>query len=321
MKYRRLGSSGIKLSEISLGSWRTFGHSVDLNLAEQLIDKAYELGVNFFDTSDNYENGKAEEILGAAVRKYPRDSYVIGTKVCSITADHANGRGLSRKHIRDSCDASLHRLGLDYIDLYQCHRIDPETSMEETLRTLDDLVRAGKILYYGLSHEVPDLGQVQESVRVAEEYQLYPVVSNQLQFHLLDRQLEQEVMAYDEKMGIGHLIYSPLAQGILTGKYKPGHTDDVYSTRMSLGNGKVKRQLGDWLTDDILGRVEQLGEIATELGISVTQLTLAWTLSHPSVTSCIVGASSVEQVEENCGASNVKLSAETVSLIEAVMSS
>ncbi|MFD0670762.1 aldo/keto reductase [Cohnella sp. GCM10027633] len=319
MQYRRLGNSGVKLSEISLGSWRSFGHSVDRAEAEKLIDFAYESGVNYYDTSDNYESGQAERFIGSILRKYSRDSFVVGTKVCSITAPHANGSGLSRKHIRDSCDASLKRLGLEYIDLYQCHRIDPETSMDETLRTLDDLVRAGKILYYGISHEFPDLGQVQDSVHTTERYGLHPIVSNQQQYHLLDRRLENEVMPYGASRGIGHLIYSPLAQGVLTGKYRPGKAEETESVRLSLGKGKVKRELSAWLSEEVLSRIEQLGEIAEEERVSLTQLTLAWTLSHPEVTSCIVGASSVTQLDENIRASGIALSAETVSRMEAIM--
>src|SRR5579871_725277 len=222
MQYRWLGSSGIKISEICLGSWLTYGNATEDATAEACIDRAYELGINFFDTANVYARGKSEEMVGRALKKYPRASYVVATKVFFPMDDGPmpNNRGLSRKHIIEQCEASLKRMGLDYIDLYQCHRYDTETPLEETLRALDDLVSQGKILYLGFSQwSAP---QIADAVKFQEAHNLDRFVSSQPYYNLLGRGVEKEVIPVCEREGIGQIVFSPLAQGVLTGKYRPG---------------------------------------------------------------------------------------------------
>jgi aryl-alcohol dehydrogenase-like predicted oxidoreductase len=304
MRYRRLGAAGIKVSEIALGSWLTYGGHVADQAAERCIHRAYELGVNLFDTANVYRLGAAERVVGQALRRYPRESYVLATKVYHPMGEGPNERGLSRKHIVESCHASLERLGVDYVDLLQCHRFDPDTPLEETLRALDDLVSAGKVLYVGVSEWSAD--QLDEARELADRLLLRPIRSNQPQYSLLWRRIEDDVIPASERLGIGQIVWSPLAQGVLTGKYRPreatprdsraGHPDPHTSQFVRL-----------FMREDILEGVQRLRAIADGLGISMAQLSIAWVLRQPNVASAIVGASRPDQVDENCAASGIEL--------------
>jgi aryl-alcohol dehydrogenase-like predicted oxidoreductase len=216
LEYRRLGGSGLKVSEIALGSWLTYGGSVAEERARECIRRAYELGINFFDTANVYARGAAEEIVGRALKGFARESYVLATKVYFPMGEGPNDRGLSRKHIMEQCHASLRRLGVDYVDLYQCHRYDTETPLEETLRALDDLVRQGKVLYVGVSEW--SAGQISEALRIADEMGFDRIVSNQPCYNMIQRHIERRVMPLCEVEGVGQVVFSPLAQGVLTGK-------------------------------------------------------------------------------------------------------
>lgn len=314
MQYRRLGQSGLKVSEISLGSWLTYGGSVADKQSEAVIDKAYELGINFFDTANVYKRGAAEEIVGRALRKYQRDSYVLATKVFFPMGDGPNDRGLSRKHIKEQCDASLKRLGVDYIDLYQCHRYDPNTPLEETLRALDDLVTQGKVLYIGVS-EWTAL-QINEAVHLAKELNLDRIVSNQPQYNMLNRYIEKEVVPVSESYGIGQVIFSPLAQGVLTGKYTIGQPVPEGSRATDPGSQQFIERV---LKEEYLLKVEKLKPVAARNEISLSQLALAWNLRLDNISSCIIGASRPEQVEENVKAAGVKLSEADLNEIEEIL--
>ncbi|MDA5108094.1 aldo/keto reductase family protein [Brevibacillus thermoruber] len=314
MNYRRLGNSGLKVSEISLGSWLTYGGYVGREEAISTIDKAYELGINFFDTANIYMNGEAEKVVGEALRKYPRESYVLATKVWGPMGDRPNDRGLSRKHIMEQCEASLKRLGLDYIDVYYCHAFDNDTPMEETLRAMDDLVRQGKVLYVGISNWTA--AQIAEAVSIMDKYLLHRIVANQPLYNMFAREIEKEIIPLCERNGIGQVVYSPLAQGVLAGKYRTVN-DAPAGSRASdkHGNQTVK----SWLKEENLRKVERLRPIAEELGLSLAQLALAWTLRQPNVSSAIIGASVPEQVEHNVKASGVTIPDETLATIDEIL--
>ncbi|GGH84664.1 voltage-dependent potassium channel beta subunit [Pullulanibacillus pueri] len=313
MQYRRLGKTGLKVSEISLGSWLTYGGYVEEQKAVASIDKAYELGINFFDTANVYMRGEAEKIVGKALRKYPRSSYVLATKVFGKMGDGPNDQGLSRKHILEQCDASLTRLGLDYVDIYYCHRFHQETPLEETLRALDDLVRQGKILYIGVSEWTAE--QISEAVHLADKKLLDRIVVNQPNYSMLHRNIEAEIIPVSEKHGIGQVVFSPLAQGVLTGKYKKGEQAPAGSRA-----AQKDLNLSRLLTDDNLDKVEQLKSVAAEEGLSLAQLALAWILRQENVASTLVGASRPEQLEENVKASGITLSKEALDHIETILS-
>lgn len=314
MKYRRLGNSGLKVSEISLGSWLTYGGYVGREEAISTIDKAYELGINFFDTANIYMNGEAEKVVGEALRKYPRESYVLATKVWGPMGDRPNDRGLSRKHIMEQCEASLKRLGLDYIDVYYCHAFDNDTPMEETLRAMDDLVRQGKVLYVGLSNWTA--AQIAEAVSIMDKYLLHRIVANQPLYNMFAREIEKEIIPLCERNGIGQVVYSPLAQGVLAGKYRTVNDAPAGSRAADKhGNQTVK----SWLKEENLRKVGRLRPIAEELGLSLAQLALAWTLRQPNVSSAIIGASVPEQVEHNVKASGVTIPDETLATIDEIL--
>lgn len=313
MQYRRLGNTGLKVSEISLGSWLTYGGYVEEQNATASIDKAYDLGINFFDTANVYMRGEAEIVVGKALKKYQRDSYVLATKVFWPMGDGPNDRGLSRKHIIEQCNASLKRLNTDYVDIYYCHRYDKETPLEETLRALDDLVRQGKVFYVGVSEWTAE--QITEAVHLADKKLLDRIVVNQPQYSMLERYIEKEVLPVCEKHGIGQVVWSPLAQGVLTGKYKKGEKAPEGS-RAAQENLK---SLFGLLKDENLDKVEQLKEVAADHQLSLPTLALAWILRQPNVASALVGASRPEQLEENVKASGVKLSDETLARIEDIL--
>lgn len=313
MKYRRLGNSGLKVSEISLGSWLTYGGYVGNDPAVQSIEQAYDLGVNFFDTANVYERGEAEKVMGKALSRYPRESYVLATKVFNTMGDGPNDRGLSRKHIKEQAEASLKRLGTDYIDIYYCHRYDPETPLEETLRALDDLVTQGKVLYIGVSEWTP--AQIVEAYAIADRLLLDKLIVNQPVYNMFNRYIEKEIIPIGEAKGFGQVVFSPLAQGLLTGKYRIGQPVPADS-RAASKNWDEKR-----LNEASLRKVEQLGKISDELGIKLSQLAIAWILRQINVASALVGASRPEQVVENCAASGIVLSDDVLQAIEAILQS
>src|ERR687889_1439352 len=311
MEYRRLGGSGVKVSEISLGSWLTYGGSVAEEQAAACINRAYEIGINFFDTANVYMHGAAEEIVGRALKGIERDDYFLATKVYFPMGDGPNDRGLSRKHIMEQCHASLRRLGTDYIDLYQCHRYDDETPLEETLRALDDLVRQGKVHYVGVSEWTA--GQIEEALRLADELGLDRLVANQPEYSILRPRIEAEVLPLCAREGVGQVVWSPLAQGVLTGKYRKGQAPPADSRAASRRMGSF---VGRFLTDEVLDAAERLRVVADEAGLSMAQLALAWVLRDPTVASAIVGASRPEQLEDNCAAAGRRLDAEVLAAVD-----
>lgn len=313
MQYRNLGRTGMKVSEISLGTWLSCDSLEAKTESINIIDKAYELGVNFFDTASSYSAGRSETILGEALKKYPRNSYVLATKVYFPMGPGVNDMGLSRKNIFQQVEASLKRLGTDYIDLYYCHWFDLNTPVEETLRAMDDLVHQGKILYIGVSNWTA--AQISEGLRVCDNYRLYKMAANQPSYNLFDRYIEKESIPLCEKNGISQVVYSPLAQGILTGKYKKGMKAPEGSRAANPG-AKAAVTVWDYLNDELLDKVEGLEKIAAEMGISLSQLTLAWILRQPNVASTITGASRPSQVEENVKASGTKLAGDVLEKIE-----
>jgi len=314
MQYRHLGSAGVRISSIGLGSWLTYSDSVEEKTATECIHEAYNLGVNFFDTANAYNRGKTEEVVGRALKEFSRDSFVLATKVYFPMGDGPNDRGLSRKHIMEQCHASLRRLGTDYIDLYQCHRYDTETPLEETLRALDDLVSQGKILYAGVSEW--SAAQIADAVGIAREQHLHKIVSNQPVYNMLTRYIEREIVPLSEREGIGQVVFSPLAQGILTGKYKPGQQPEQ-GTRAA--NEKQNMFMKDLMSDKTLTAVQHLQELAQQQGHTLSQLALAWILRLNNISSAIIGATNVKQVEENVKASDITLSEDVLKQIDSIL--
>ena len=314
MQYRHLGRAGVRVSTIALGSWLTYGSSVAEEAATQCIHKAYELGINFFDTANAYNRGEAEKVVGRALQDFSRDSFVLATKVYFPMGDGPNDRGLSRKHIMEQCHASLRRLGTDYIDLYQCHRYDPEVPLEEILRALDDLVTQGKVLYVGVS-EWPAI-EIDDAVHIARELNLDRIVSNQPIYNMLERYIEREVLPLCEREGIGQVVFSPLAEGVLTGKYKPGQ-QAPQGTRAA--DPKSNTFMQDMLNDKVLTAVQRLQTLAEQHGYSLAQLALAWVLRKPIISAAIIGASRPQQVEENASASEIILTDDVLHQIDEIL--
>ncbi|GGE50899.1 aldo/keto reductase [Pullulanibacillus camelliae] len=314
MEYRKLGRTGLKVSEISLGSWLTYGNSTEKDTATKVIDKAYDLGINSFDTANMYALGEAEKIVGEALAKYPRESFVLATKVFWPMGEGPNDRGLSRKHVFEQLHASLKRLKMDYVDIYYCHRYDPETPVDETLRTIDDMVRQGKVLYVGVSEWTA--AQIVEGLGTADRYLLDRIVVNQPQYNMFHRYIEQDVLPTSEKNGISQIVFSPLAQGVLTGKYKRGQALPEGSRATDPSSNMF---MNAFLEDDVLAKVEKLGDMAKGLDLSLSQLAIAWILRQPGVASALVGASKPHQIEENAKASGIKLSDETINAIEDIL--
>ncbi len=310
MKYRRLGRSGLKVSEISLGSWLTYGKSVESDTAERTIKQAYDLGINFFDSANVYEQGEGERVMARALRSYPRESYVITTKAFFPMGDGPNDRGLSRKHIMEQLHGSLRRMQLDYVDIFYCHRYDPDTPVEETLRAIDDLIRQGKILYAGVSEWTA--AQIEEAVAVADSKLLDRIVVNQPRYSLLNREIEKEIIPVSQKYGIGQVVFSPLQQGVLTGKYQ----GEVIPEDSRAANEDINQWIKGYITKDVIDRVNKLTAIAEDIGVSTAQLALAWVLHKPGIVSALVGASRPEQIVENAGATEVRLNPEVIEQIE-----
>jgi voltage-dependent potassium channel beta subunit len=312
MEYRNLGRSGLVVSEVSVGSWLTLGSSVDRAATREIVHRAFDLGVNLFDTADVYSNGAGEEALGAALQGIPRRYVVIATKCFFPMSERPNDRGLSRKHIIESVEGSLRRLGTDYVDLLQCHRYDPNTPVEETVRAFDDLVRQGKVLYWGVSEWRAD--QILDACRSADALRGVRPISNQPQYNLLRRGIEQDVIPVSRREGLSQIVWSPLAQGALTGKYSGGQrpagtraTDSVRNVFMN-----------SFLDARTLADTDRLAPLAAELGISMAQLALAWCLTEPNVASVITGVTRVSQLDDNVKASGIRLSPEMLEKIDEI---
>ena len=312
MRYRHLGKSGLRVSEVSLGSWLTLGKSVDLAAARAIVRRAFDLGINLFDTADVYARGAAEESLRQALDGLPRHQLVLATKAFFPMSGGPNDRGLSRKHLVESVDGSLRRLGTDYLDLHQCHRADPETPLDETVRAYEDLVRQGKILYWGTSEWRAD--EIERACLVADTHGAYRPVSNQPQYSILARRIEREVVPVCRREGLGQIVFSPLAQGVLTGKYA-GAARPAGTRAADPENGAFMQR---FLDPDTLARVERLRPVAADAGCSLAGLALAFCLREENVASVIVGATRVEQVDENARAPGVTLSPETIAAVNAL---
>jgi aryl-alcohol dehydrogenase-like predicted oxidoreductase len=314
MQHRFLGRSGLKVSEISYGNWITHGSQVEEDAALACVAAALDAGITTFDTADVYAGTKAEEVLGKALHGQRREGLEIFTKVYWPTGPGVNDRGLSRKHIRESIHGSLRRLGTDYVDLYQAHRYDHETPLEETLRAFDDLVREGKVLYVGVSEW--DAAQIRRAVEIAEEMGFDRLVSNQPQYSMLWRVIEAEVVPTSRELGLSQIVWSPIAQGILTGKYLPGQPPPEGSRATDPTSGHFTDRLR---TDEILTAVQALRPLAEQAGLSMAQLAVAWVLQNDNVASAIIGASRPEQVTENVAAAGVTLEPELMAAIDAVL--
>lgn len=298
MHYRRLGRTGLKLSEISLGAWVTFGAQITDKTAADLIHEAYDAGVNFFDNADVYAGGQAEQVMGEAIQSIPRETLVISTKVFSPTFEGVNGRGLSRKHITESIHASLRRLKLDYMDIYYCHRHDPDTTVEEVVRTMDILVRQGKILYWGTSEW--DVFPLMQAISFARDNGLIPPSVEQPRYHLMARsRVENDLAPLCQELGLGLTTFSPLNYGILSGKYNNGIPENSRASLADMG------WLRDRITPQAIDKVKSLTAIANELGATTAQLAIAWLLRRKEVSSVITGATRVEQLDENLAAAEI----------------
>lgn len=298
MNYRNVGQSGLKVSEISLGTWLTFGNQVDEELGQKLVRRAFEYGINYFDTADIYNKGQAEEMLGKALQGLNRAEYIIATKSFWPMSEAPTNKGLSRKHLFDSIEASLDRLKLKYVDIFYCHRFDPDTPLEETLAAIEDLIRLGKILYWGTSEWEAD--QISEAWALCQARQWHPPLINQPIYNMLNKKIEQRILPTTRRLGMGTAIFSPLAQGILSGKYTGGKIPQNSRGAAKNLNMFMLGQLND---HELLAKIDQLNPIARRLNMTLSQLAIAFTLHTPGVSTAIVGASSLEQLVENIGAS------------------
>lgn len=301
MDYRQIGRWGISVSTVGLGSWLTYGGSVEEATARACIRRAYERGVRFFDTANVYAGGRAEEIVGRAIKEFPRDELVVATKVFFPMGDGPNDRGLSRKHIRMQIDESLRRLDVEYVDLYQCHRYDVYTPLEETCEAMNDLVRAGKILYWGVSEWNAE--QITAACELARRNHWAVPISNQPQYSALWRHVERDVFPACRAAGMGNVVWSPLAQGILTGKYTSARMVPQGSRAASNAAG----MMSDYFTQPVLDAVQRLKPLAERAGCTVAQLALAWCLRDDVVAAVIVGASRPDQVDENVAAADLQI--------------
>lgn len=313
MKYRSLGHSGLKLSVIGVGSWLTFGGNVDRDTARACIQKAWDAGVNFVDTANVYAHGGAEEVLGPIVGELNRDELVLATKVYFPVGDGVNERGLSRKHIRDQVHHSLRRLRVDYIDLYQCHRYDLTTPIEETCEMMNDLVRAGTVLYWGTSEWNAD--QIASAVILCRARGWAVPVSNQPQYSALWRRIEERVLPACEEYGLGNVVWSPLAMGILTGKY----TDTAHPPAGTRAAGPNREMMEEYFTQPVLDAVQQLQPLAAQAGISMSQMALAWVLRQRAVTSAIIGATNLRHISDNVAAGDLELSTDLIARINMIL--
>lgn len=312
MRYRRLGDAGVKVSAVALGGWINYGEGkVAADSARAVVERAYELGVNFFDLADIYGRGEAEQQMGALLRQFPRHTLVISTKVFWPMSDDINDRGLSRKHLFESIDKSLRRLGTDYVDVYFCHRSDPETPIEETARAMDDLIRMGKVLYWGTSEW--SAAEIAEAHALCERHGWHRPKVEQPQYSMLWRErVEGEIIPAAEGRGIGLVVWSPLAMGLLTGKYDEGIPADSRFAREDWARDRI-------MSEENVARVRRLRPIAEGLGVSRAQLALAWALRTPAVSSVITGATRPAQVDDNVRAAELELDDATIAAIEAAL--
>lgn len=312
MEYRKLGKSGLKVSEVALGGWVTYGHSVhEQQTVRDIVKKAYDLGVNFFDEADIYAKGKSEEMMGAALREFPRHTLVISSKVYWPMSDDINDKGLSRKHVLESIDKSLKRLGTDYLDIYFAHRYDPDVPMEEIVMAFDQVIRDGKALYWGTS--MWPAARIAEAIGFAKAHGLHAPVTEQPEYSMVRHErVEKEILPFTQSAGVGLVVWSPLAMGLLTGKYDEGRPA---GSRLTDNDNWGK----NYLTDENIRKVRDLKPIADDLGLSRSQLALAWLLRQPGVSSVITGATKVEQIESNVGASGVQLTDDVQEKIAAIL--
>jgi aryl-alcohol dehydrogenase-like predicted oxidoreductase len=317
MDFRYLGNSGLKISEITYGNWLTHGSQVENDVATECVRAALDVGITTFDTSDAYANGAAEEVLGAALAGERRADLEIFTKVYFPTGPKRhNDTGLSRKHIMESIDASLRRLQTDYVDLYQAHRYDTETPLEETMQAFADVVRSGKALYIGVSEWTAE--QLRAGSEIGRELGV-SLISNQPQYSMLWRVIEGEVVPTSAELGISQIVWSPIAQGVLTGKYVPG--EELPAGSRATDDKGGADMISRFMNDDVLTRVQALRPVADGLGLSMAQLAVAWVLQNDNVAAAIVGASRPEQVRDNVAASGVKIPAEALSAIDEILGS
>jgi voltage-dependent potassium channel beta subunit len=308
MRYQTLGRSGLQVSAVALGSWLTYGAAVDKDGAKACIRRAYDLGVNFFDTANEYAAGRAEEVVGTALAAMPRSSYVLATKVFFPMGERPTERGLSRKHVFEQLHASLRRLDADYVDLYQCHRFDPRTPVAETCAVMNDLIRAGKVLYWGVSEWAPE--QIADAVLVCRDHGWDLPVSNQPQYSLLYRRIETRALPVARALGLGTVVWSPLAMGVLTGKYRS--VDDAPAgSRLTTDDGHF---LNWFFRQSTLDAVASLQPVAADAGVTLAQLALAWCLQADGITSVIVGARTPHQVEDNVAAVDVDVPDEVLEM-------
>jgi voltage-dependent potassium channel beta subunit len=309
MKYRRVGRSGLKISEISFGGWLTFGRTLDKSTSDAIVRKALELGINFFDFADVYAKGQAELAFGEAIKGLKRSDMVISSKVFWPMSENPNDTGLSRKHIMESVEGSLRRMGTDYLDIYFCHRHDPDTEVDEVVRAMDDLVHQGKILYWGTS--VWEAEQIERAVNEAIYYRAYSPIVEQPRYNMLDRHIEEEIMPICERHGIGLVVWSPLAEGLLTGKYSNGIPTG--------SRGASSPDFHQRLTPENLSKIAELAKLAAAHNLTLSQMALAWVLRLPIISAAITGATSVQQLEENVAASEVTLSNELLEAIDSIV--
>jgi aryl-alcohol dehydrogenase-like predicted oxidoreductase len=315
MEFRTLGRSGLRISEIAYGNWLTHGSQVEREQALACVREALDVGITTFDTADVYANTKAESVLGEALKGQRREGLEVFTKVYFPTGPgEKNDHGLSRKHIMESINGSLSRLGTDYVDLYQAHRFDHDTPLEETMEAFADVVRQGKALYIGASEWTAD--QLRRGHALARELRI-PFVSNQPQYNMLWRVIEADVVPTSKQLGIGQVVWSPIAQGVLTGKYQPGQAPPAGSRATDEKGGAS--MIEHLLKDEVLEQVQQLQPIAADLGLSMAQLAIAWVLQNPNVSAAIVGASRPEQVGDNVRAAGVRLDADVLERIDKVL--
>ncbi len=312
MEYRNLGQWGVKLSTIGLGSYLTIGMHVDDDTAAECIRMAFDGGVNWIDTANAYNRGEAEKALGRLLKDYDRDDYVLATKVWAPMGDGPNDRGLSAKHVFEQCNASLRRLETDYIDLYQCHRPDPETPLEETIRVMDDLARQGKIIYWGVSEW--DAALIQEACDLATMMGCRPPVSNQPRYSLMWRRPESLVFPTCLRNGLGNVVFSPLAHGVLTGKYEPGAKPPEGTRAADDSMNKIMMDL--YWDEENLRKVREMEEMAGDLGLTCAQLAMAWCLENAAVTSVITGVTKLSQLEDNLGAANAMIPADVLTKLD-----
>ncbi len=309
MEYRKLGNAGIKVSAVALGAWQTYGGSVDEKSAHECIHTAIEHGINFIDVADIYSKGEAERVVGKGIKDYRRADLVISTKAFWPMSENINDRGLSRKHLIESLEGSLKRLGTEYVDIFFCHRFDPDTPIEETVRAVDDLIQAGKVLYWGTSAWEAD--QIESAIDVTRKLNAHPLQVEQPRYHMLDRHIESKIIPTCARHGIGLTVWSPLAQGLLTGKY---------STGVPKGSrGDISKWLDQDLTEENLEKVSKLSALAEELSITTAELALAWILRLPEISCVITGATNPQHVETNKNAAEIKLDEDVLKQIEKIL--